>query len=314
MRGLLARVRGAAGPSVACVAGGDSELEVALRRVTHSDCAVVPPESLAEVVRLAAESEESLAVVLRHIEESASAPPAEWRRVHGALRLFERLIRHGRGTGRSGADEPLVGQLWFEAKLEERLKALLAFEYAEDRRVALLVRRAAGLAQAAAEAALAAEGRAGEACSSYLPGPSSPAACAGGTETPHQAVPAPSKTANPQDGSRAQAAILGRACSEEADKEAHEGTSRSAITSKLHSAASALAALDDPCTRSTSSPVTRAVASSPVAERGVAQPGTPPSGWCCCSRRRPANQPAQLVSESTDNSECETFSLLAQQV
>lgn len=93
-----------------------------------------------------------MAVVLRHVEENASAPLREWRRIHGALALLERLLRPGAVAGaRSDAyGEDLVGRVWFEAKMEARLKELASFDYPEDKRVALLLRRAAAAAQAAA--------------------------------------------------------------------------------------------------------------------------------------------------------------------
>lgn len=150
MRGLLGRVRATPqGGVIACGTSGNTALDVALQRVTHSQCAAVPTEALEEAVRLAGESEDALATVLRHVEEHATAPGREWRRVHGALALLERLMRPRPSGGHSRG--PLVGRIWFDTKLQARLKTLSHFDFPEDPRVALVVRRAALTAQNTAD-------------------------------------------------------------------------------------------------------------------------------------------------------------------
>ncbi|CAE8658274.1 unnamed protein product, partial [Polarella glacialis] len=104
-----------------------------------------------EVLRHARDSESSLAVVLRHVEENLAAPPHEWRRIHGALCLLERLLRPVAEAGAADCDEVLVGRSWFEAKMQGRLSVLEHFDYAEDPRVVKLVRRAATAARQTAE-------------------------------------------------------------------------------------------------------------------------------------------------------------------
>jgi len=162
MLNLLNRARGARVPvssaaSCACSSGGDSDLQVALKQVTHSGSAAVPPEVLDEAVRLASDSEDAIVLSLRHIEENVSAPPHEWRRIHGALQLLERLLRPRAASSSSSSSsglvcsDVLVGRVWYEAKMEERLNTLVNFEYQEDDRVALLVRRAAVSAQNSAQ-------------------------------------------------------------------------------------------------------------------------------------------------------------------
>lgn len=141
-------VRGAVASSVPCGGAGEASLDAALRRVTYSDCAAVPAADLREATRLAAETEEALAVALRHVLENVSAPLQEWRRIHGALQLLEQLLRRGAS---SGGDEVLVGRIWFEAKMQRRLEELSSFENPEDKRVALLVRRTAAAVQSAAK-------------------------------------------------------------------------------------------------------------------------------------------------------------------
>ncbi|CAJ1448858.1 unnamed protein product [Effrenium voratum] len=86
-------------------------------------------------------SEEALAHTLRHIQDNVSAPAAEWRRINGALALFEALAY------KEGSD---LGRSWFEVKMENRLKELQNFSHEEDPRVALLIRRAANSAAQAA--------------------------------------------------------------------------------------------------------------------------------------------------------------------
>eukprot|EP00439_Symbiodinium_sp_Y106_P024741 s4308_g3.t1 len=71
-----------------------------------------------------------------------AADPSDWRRIHGALALFEALAAEG------GA---LVGRSWFEVKMQGRLKDLQTFRYDADPRVAGLVQRAAASANSAAE-------------------------------------------------------------------------------------------------------------------------------------------------------------------
>jgi len=127
---------------------GSPELEAALRRITQSTYASVPTEALEEVVRLVRASEEDLAVVLRHLEKSAGASGKEWRKVHGALVLLERLLRPRLPGSVEGA---LLGRTWFEVKMERRLATLVKFEYPDDPRVAVLVRRAATTAQQSSE-------------------------------------------------------------------------------------------------------------------------------------------------------------------
>ncbi|CAE7692366.1 unnamed protein product [Symbiodinium pilosum] len=122
--------------------GPASELEVVLRRVTHADCAAIPAEDLAAAVRWAKGSEEALAKSLKHIQENITANPSDWRRIHGALALFEALAAEG------GA---LIGRSWFEVKLQARLKDLQTFSYDADPRVASLVQRAAKSANSVAE-------------------------------------------------------------------------------------------------------------------------------------------------------------------
>lgn len=324
MRGLLARAREAAAPRAAaqacvgCGTGGGSQLEVALRRVTHSDCAAIPPETLREAARLAAESEEALAVALRHIEENAAAPPQEWRRIHGALALLERLIRPQPGAGCGGGGiECLVGGLWFEAKMQERLKALERFEHSGDTRVAVLIRRSAAAAQAAAERYVLTDCEAEDYLSGIGAGPSGRRAClvdvegglagrgAAAAEGDGEAQPlrAPAsprdpqpRTANPQDGSKVQPTVIGRGSGLKAE---------AAVTSKLRNTAAALEALNDPSTRS---PQRHPKAG------GQPDPAGPPARRCClwCLRRAATAeaQSPQVGHVDTDNSECETNTLL----
>lgn len=130
----------------------NTELGIALRRVTHTECAAVPAEDLQKVVHSACESEEALAIVLRHVEANVAAPPLEWRRIHGALAILERLVR-GRqdANAKTYDDECLVGRVWYEAKLEFKLNELTHFEHPEDRRIGHLIRRAATTARTTAE-------------------------------------------------------------------------------------------------------------------------------------------------------------------
>lgn len=270
-------------------------LEVALRQVMHSESAAVPQESLAQVVRLAAESEASLCCVLRRIEEGAVAPPTEWRRIHGALLLLERLMRHKGGDHASCRDSgPLVGRLWFEAKMETRLKDLVDFEFPQDRRVAILIRRAATSAQSVAETALPADGIFEE----YL----STGNCGGEQSQPATSQDV-SKAAwcNPQDGSKA--SIIGRPSVDKALVEARpngideEETART----QLKNAAAALAALAAPGTRAGATAKTSTAAPAQAAlEAGRMQ-----LRWCCCLRRRQLPQPGiiHVHSEVSDESE-----------
>lgn len=163
MRRFLARVPAFKGNAVPAVSStstagsprGNTELGNLLRRVTHTECAAVPAEALQKVVRSACESEDALAIVLRHVEANVAAHPLEWRRIHGALAILERLVRPGAGDQGSGSkaydDEGLVGRVWYEAKLESKLKDLASFEHPEDRRIGTLIRRAAASAQRTAE-------------------------------------------------------------------------------------------------------------------------------------------------------------------
>jgi len=309
MRGLLARARGAAAPAAApacgaCGTGGNPQLRAALQRVTHSDSAAVPPQTLQEAVRLAAESEESLALALRHVEENMAAPPREWRRIHGAVALLDRLMRPREG---GGDEAPLVGRLWFEAKAQQRLKDLVHFEHAEDTRVGLLVRRVASSAQATAERYVLAE--TGE---EFLGGrdtghsPSAGRRCdlEGGADAASapavriEAPPSPSqlRTANPQDGSKVVPRILGRSNDEVV-----------APPAKLRDAASALEALNNPVTRNPQLPerVADAVLSGDDLEPQWRR-------WLCCRcRARQLQRTPREGQADTDNSECETNTLLA---
>ncbi|CAK9049879.1 unnamed protein product [Durusdinium trenchii] len=142
---LLARAREVASRVQVAVPSRapQSELEVALRRVTHSDCAAIPPEDLKLAINLIVQSEDALAKALRHIQVNVAAPPNEWRRVNGALALFEALAARGNG---------LVGRSWYEVKMEARLKELQNFCHDEDPRVATLIHRAAQGAIRAADA------------------------------------------------------------------------------------------------------------------------------------------------------------------
>lgn len=124
----------------------DPVLVAALQRVTHTNSAVVSADALDAVLKMALKSEESLAVVLKHIEECVITGPQEWRKIHGALKLLDLLLREAEKM-----EEPLVGRLWFETKVQIRLNSLVNFEFAEDSRVALVVRRAALNARTAAE-------------------------------------------------------------------------------------------------------------------------------------------------------------------
>jgi len=157
MLGLVGRLR-ASIPTPVSPSGGSS-IEAALRQVTHTDCAVVPAEALHEAVRLACSSEEALALVLRHVEENVTASAKEWRRINGSLALLERLLRPGTAggdspsgaQGRDAFGESLVGRMWYEAKVETRLKDLINFDFPEDQRVAGVIKRSAKAALRAAE-------------------------------------------------------------------------------------------------------------------------------------------------------------------
>lgn len=293
MRGLISRVARTSG--VACAG---TPLEVALRQVMHSECAAVPQESLAQVVRLAAESESALIFVLRRIEEGAVAPPTEWRRIHGALLLLERLMRHKGGDHLSCRDSgPLVGRLWFEAKMETRLKVLVDFEFPQDRRVAILIRRAATSAQRVAETALPADGIFEE----YL--------STGNCGILEQSQPATSKdvlkaSCNPQDGSKA--STIGRPSVDKALVEARpngideEETART----QLKNAASALAALAASGTRAGAAAKTSTAAPAEEAlEVGRIR-------WCFCCRRRQLPHPGIIHVHSEVSDDCESHVLI----
>lgn len=236
MRGLVGQlrrpVRAAAGVASGS-RGPHSELETALRRVTHSDCAAVPSEAVYEAVRLASESEESLALVLRHVEENIAAPPREWRRVHGAVALLERLLRPGPAAGR--CSESLVGRVWYEVKVQERLKVLATFDYPEDPRVALLLRRAAVAAQAEAEKQVLADSLGYEEEGSTAPDSRSDSARSGnsapsdgpGAETIGAATTAAVVTASPLDLAAAGARSGGVPEAAAADHQEQTGGSRS---------------------------------------------------------------------------------------
>jgi len=293
MRGLISRVARTSG--VAFVGG---PLEVALRQVMHSECAAIPQESLAQVVRLAAESEESLCCVLRRIEEGAMAPPTEWRKIHGALLLLERLIRHkGGGDHTSCRDSgPLVGRLWFAAKMETRLKVLVDFEFPQDKRVAILIRRAATSAQSAAETVLPADGLFEEFLSETSSGILEQSQPATGKNVSKAA------SCNPQDGSKA--SIIGRssinkACPNDIDEEDSART-------KLKNAASALAALAVPGTRAGAAAKTSAAAPA----RAALEAEQNHSRWCCCLRRRRLPEPGVLHIHNQSSDEGESNVLL----
>jgi len=141
------RSTASAGAYTAC-GGDDATLQAALRAVTHTTTATVPREALREVERMADLNEEALATVLKHIEENVQSPPKEWRRIHGALKLLEQLLR---GSGSETKESPLVGRMWFEVKMASRLEGFVNFAYDEDSRVAVLIRRTAASVQHAAE-------------------------------------------------------------------------------------------------------------------------------------------------------------------
>lgn len=118
-----------------------AELERALSIVTNSSNASVSQEALGTASDLARQSDGAVALTLRHLEDGLSLPPADWRRVHGTLHLLTRLLRPVESQG--PCCNP-VGSIWFEAKARQRLKELTQFEYSEDQRVAVIIRRAAG--------------------------------------------------------------------------------------------------------------------------------------------------------------------------
>mmetsp|Transcript_118844 Transcript_118844/g.236778 ORF Transcript_118844/g.236778 Transcript_118844/m.236778 type:complete len:308 (+) Transcript_118844:133-1056(+) len=293
VRGLISRVVRTSG--AACVG---TPLEVALRQVMHSECAAVPQESLAQVVRLAAESEEDLCLVLRRIEEGAMAQPTEWRRIHGALVLLDRLMRHKGGGDRGSCRDsgPMVNRLWFEAKMETRLKVLVDFEFPQDKRVAILIRRAATAAQSAAETVLSADGiyeeyLITESCSGVL-GQSQPASAKDVSKA---------ASCNPQDGSKA--SIIGRSSVDKACLRAQnmsEEARRSGIDeedhakAKLRNAAAALAALSAPATRAGAAAQTATAA--PAQEAG----GMQSRWWCCLRRRQPVAKRTQSEEQASD--------------
>lgn len=126
-------------------------LSAALRSVTHSTTATVPRETLRMVERMADMNEDALAMVLRHIEENVQAPYHEWRKIHGALKLLEHLMRSSKET-------PLIGKMWFEVKILSRLEALAEFTHDEDTRVALLITRTATAVRLAADRTIMKDG------------------------------------------------------------------------------------------------------------------------------------------------------------
>lgn len=146
MRSLLARARDVrdvartkldgAVATVAAARRETSQLDLALRRVTHTDCAAIPAEDVQNALQLILESEDSLAKALRHIQENVVAPAEDWRRINGALALFEALASSKEGAA-------LVGRSWYEVKMEARLKELQNFSHDSDPRVATLIHRAA---------------------------------------------------------------------------------------------------------------------------------------------------------------------------
>jgi len=73
------------------------------------------------------------------------AKASEWRKIHGALKLCEHLLKG------SEDDAPLIGKMWFEVKLWPQLEVLADFQYNEDSRVASLISRTASSVQRAAE-------------------------------------------------------------------------------------------------------------------------------------------------------------------
>lgn len=119
-------------------------LDAALQRVTHTDCAAVPPEAIEEAISLASESEDALTVVLRHVEDNVSAPDKEWRRINGALSLLEKMLKPGLNG------DCLVGRIWYESRMEERLNSLAGFQH-DDPRIAGLIKRTASAAIRAAD-------------------------------------------------------------------------------------------------------------------------------------------------------------------
>jgi len=156
MRSLLKQAQDAArGVPVKLVPSPPSphtQLNAALRRVTHTNCAALPQEAIREAVCLACQNEDALALVLKHIEENVNAPASAWRRVHGALALLEALLKPSPSAGtRERSAGNLIGSAWFEAKVQDRLNALQTFQDPGDPRVGGLIRRGASSVCAAAE-------------------------------------------------------------------------------------------------------------------------------------------------------------------
>jgi len=145
MRGFLGRITQSSQPGLSC---GDGPIGQLLRPITHG-ATVAAPEAVAEVTRLALQNEEDLAVALRHVEENVVATPAEWRRVHGSLQLLQSFLQ----PESAGADDndPLIGRIWFETKIQDRLVTLSDFDYGEDSRVSSLIRRLASNCRRLAE-------------------------------------------------------------------------------------------------------------------------------------------------------------------
>lgn len=147
--GLVGKLKG---DLLADSAAGSSPLDIALRNVTHTNSAAVPRGAIEEAVRLASEDEESLALALVHVENNVNAAAKDWRRINGALALLESMLRPGLNG------ECLVGCMWYEAKMAERLKTLSNFHYEEDTRVQGLIQRTATAAMRAAELHVSTQG------------------------------------------------------------------------------------------------------------------------------------------------------------
>eukprot|EP00747_Dinoflagellata_sp_TGD_P050849 gnl/TRDRNA2_/TRDRNA2_147004_c3_seq1.p1 gnl/TRDRNA2_/TRDRNA2_147004_c3~~gnl/TRDRNA2_/TRDRNA2_147004_c3_seq1.p1 ORF type:complete len:321 (+),score=54.54 gnl/TRDRNA2_/TRDRNA2_147004_c3_seq1:53-1015(+) len=272
--------------------GGSSALDAALRKVTHSECAAVPSEALHEAVRLASEGEEHLALVLRHIEENVCAPARDWRRIHGALALLDRLLKPKlpeAGSEGLACGAP-IGKVWFEAKIQERLIALKAFEYADDPRVAVVVRKAAATALASAERCLqdgsdddevAPLYKAADQVPEILDSASPDADAAAGGSAPCRVAP----TSAPQASDLSiRPTVVGCSFPQQAAPKAEDAArAATAAARDVHRAAAALDALNDSNTRWSDAEKVRAGTSAP-------QTGAPTeqrrSVLCCCMRRR----------------------------
>lgn len=299
--GLGASGTGGGGSSlVSCRSGGNAALDAALRRVTHSDCAAVPPEHVQEVVCLASESEEALAIVLRHIEEHIFAPGEEWRRIHGTLALLERMVRPPSSSGAKGWEEEdaLVGRTWYEVKVQDRISALMCFEYSADPRVVVLMRRAANLVRAAAEQYVLSDTVETERASTTVPG--SPLAgasdsagegCGEGPVAPLQWPAAAEVAATVIGKSGAQSplqALPGRQKSP-GEGGALEPADAADAAKKLKSTALSLDALRNPATREGAATRSPELGKKP-----------PTSGLRCCCCRRLRGSAAAKEGERSD--------------